>query len=111
MSDILLNMLTIRQKQIKDFVDGSIQRKNIAPTEREIASRFRISPSTVHEHLEALQEKGYLERAHGRARGIKISEPLPDLIKIPLLGYIAAGQPIEAIEDRAEMIIIPALRG
>ena len=109
MSDILLNMLTIRQKQIKDFVDGSIQRKNIAPTEREIASRFRISPSTVHEHLEALQEKGYLERAHGRARGIKISEPLPDLIKIPLLGYIAAGQPIEAIEDRAEMIIIPAV--
>ena len=102
-------MLTIRQKQIKDFVDGSIKRKNIAPTEREIAVKFKISPSTVHEHLEALQEKGYLERAHGRARGIKISDSLSGLIKIPLLGYIAAGQPIEAIENR-EMIAIPANR-
>ena len=52
------------------------------------------------------QEKGYLERAHGRARGIKISEPLPDLIKIPLLGYIAAGQPIEAIREK-ESIAVP----
>ena len=109
MSGILSHMLTVRQKQIKDFIGKSISRRNVAPTEREIASRFRISPSTVHEHLEALQERGHLEKAHGRARGIKISEPLSGLIKIPLLGYIAAGQPIEAIENR-EMIAVPASR-
>ena len=102
-------MLTIRQKQIKDFVDKSISRKQIAPTEREIASRFKISPSTVHEHLETLQEKGYLEKAHRRARGIKIPDSPAGLIRIPLLGYISAGQPIEAIRQR-ETIAIPSNR-
>lgn len=101
-------MLTPRQKQIKDFIDKVILKKNIAPTEREIAARFKISPSTAHEHLETLQEKGYLKKAHGRARGIKISDSLSGLINIPLLGYISAGQPIEAIEDRTQMIAIPA---
>lgn len=101
-------MLTIRQKQIKDFIDKSISRKNIAPTEREIAVKFKISPSTAHEHIETLQKKGYLERARGRARGIKISDSLSGLINIPLLGYISAGHPIEAIEDRTQMIAIPA---
>lgn len=101
-------MLTPRQKQIKDFIDKVILKKNIAPTEREIAARFKISPSTAHEHLETLQEKGYLEKARGRARGIKISDSLSGLINIPLLGYISAGNPIEAIEDRTQMIAIPA---
>lgn len=102
-------MLTVRQKQIKDFIDKSISIKQIAPTEREIATQFKISPSTVHEHLETLQKKGYLEKAHRRARGIKISDSPTRLIRIPLLGYIAAGQPIEAIANR-ETIAIPANR-
>lgn len=99
-------MLTTRQKEIKDFLDKVISKKGIAPTEREIAKKFKISPSTAHEHLETLEKKGYLEKAHGRARGIKISGMSSDLIKVPLLGRIAAGQPIEAIENYDETISI-----
>lgn len=99
-------MLTVRQKQIKDFVDKSISRKNIAPTEREIAARFKISPSTAHEHIETLQKKGYLEKAHGRARGIQARKTVR-MVRIPLLGVIAAGQPIDVIEQGRETIAVP----
>ena len=98
-------MLTPRQKQVKDFVNKTILKKGIAPTEREIARRFKISPSTAHGHLMVLQEKGYLEKAPGRARGIKIASAFK-LVKIPILGTIAAGQPIEAIQDK-ETIAVP----
>jgi len=98
-------MLTPKQKQIKDYINKIISKKDIAPTEREIAHRFKISPSTAHEHLATLYEKGYLEKASGRARGIQIVTE-SKLVKIPLLGTIAAGQPIEAIQNK-EMIAVP----
>jgi DNA adenine methylase len=100
-------MLTPRQKQVKDLVDKVIAKKGIAPTEREIARRLRISPSTAHEHLMILQDKGYLEKANGRARGIQIVKTSTKLVRIPLLGTIAAGQPIEALEMHGENIFIP----
>lgn len=100
-------MLTSRQKQLKDYINKIISEKGIAPTEREIARRFKISPSTTHEHLITLQQKGYLEKAHRRARGIQIHDPVSNLVKIPLLGTIAAGQPIEAISDSTESIAVP----
>ena len=99
-------MLTPRQKQLKDYINKIISKKGIAPTEREIARRFKISPSTAHEHLTTLQQKGFLEKAHGRARGIQIPDSISNLVKIPLLGTIAAGQPIEAIQIK-EMIAVP----
>ena len=99
-------MLTPRQKQLKDYINRIISEKGIAPTEREIARRFKISPSTTHEHLITLQQKGYLEKAHGRARGIQISDSVSNLVKIPLLGTISAGQPIEAIQNK-ELIAVP----
>ncbi len=98
-------MLTPRQKQIKDLVNKTILKNGIAPTEREIARRLKISPSTAHEHLDTLLNKGYIEKIPGRARGISISKPSP-LISIPLLGTIAAGQPIEAIQEK-ETIAVP----
>src|SRR3989344_381835 len=100
-------MLTPRQKQITDFVTKIVAQKGVAPTEREIAHHFRISGPTVHEHLTALKDKGYLEKTPGRARGIKIAKPgANSLIRIPLLGTIAAGQPIEAIQEK-ETIAVP----
>lgn len=100
-------MLTPRQKQIKDFVNKVIIKNDVAPSEREIARRFRISPSTAHEHLISLQNKGYLEKTHRQARGLKIADSLTGLVKIPLLGTIAAGYPIEAIQEK-ETIAIPS---
>ena len=100
-------MLTLKQKQTKDFVTKIISKKGVAPSEREVARHFRISASTAHEHLEMLREKGYLQKEPGRARGIKITEPNNEkLVLVPLLGRIAAGKPIEAIEDK-KMIAIP----
>lgn len=90
-------MLTARQKQIFDFINTTLRRRKVAPTHWEIARHFRLSsPATVHEHLQALREKGYLEKQPRRARAIQIRRPKRDLITIPLLGTIAAGEPIEA---------------
>ena len=99
-------MLTPRLKQIRDFVVETLSEKDMAPTEREIASKFKISPSTAHEHLESLRVKGYLKKVRGRARGINILKSTTTLVRIPLLGTIAAGQPIEAIQDK-ETIAVP----
>src|SRR3989338_45545 len=99
-------MLTSRQKQIRDFVKKIIKKNSVAPSEREIARHFRLSASTMHEHLETLRGKGYLQKARGRARRIRVIEPSNEnLVRIPLLGRIAAGQPIEAIEDKETIVI------
>ena len=100
-------MLTQRQKQIKDYIGKIITRNGVAPTEREIAKHLKISGPTVHEHLNALKQRGHLEKNPGRARGIRvIKSPSSGLVRIPLLGAIAAGKPIEAIQDK-EMIAVP----
>lgn len=99
-------MLTTRQKQIKEFINKTLDKKDVAPTEREIARQFKISPSTAHEHLETLHEKGYLEKARGRARGIKVLGSSAKLVRIPLLGTIAAGQPLTLFDLPKETIAV-----
>lgn len=100
-------MLTKRQKQILDFINQKLSQKGIAPTLEEIARHFRLaSQATVHEHLQALQKKGYLNRRPRQARAMDISQTAP-LIKIPLLGTIAAGEPIHVFEEQKETIAVP----
>ncbi|MBI2623549.1 MAG: transcriptional repressor LexA [Candidatus Liptonbacteria bacterium] len=99
-------MLTPRQKQISDFVKKTIEKNDVAPSEREIAKHFRISASTAHEHLETLRGKGYLQKAPRRARAVTVTDPEMELVRVPLLGRIAAGQPIEAIQEK-ETIAVP----
>ncbi len=104
-------MLTTRQKQLSDFIKKTITKKGVAPSEREIARHFRISASTTHEHLEMLKEKGYVRKERGRARTLQTTEPKGErLVRIPLLGRIAAGAPIEAIKEGMETIAIPQSR-
>lgn len=77
-------MLTVRQKQIFDFVEEQISRKGVAPTHHEIAGRFKLSSvATVHEHLEALQEKGYIQKERGRARALSVHNPKSNSVSIP----------------------------
>jgi len=100
-------MLTPKQKQILDFVRNRISKKRLAPTHKEIAKRFHLSSvATVHEHLAALEKKGYLTKHRGQARAIAPSTESENLISIPLLGTIAAGEPIEAIQE-TESIAVP----
>jgi len=101
-------MLTKRQKQIFDYIKKFIKAKDYAPSLDEIRRHFRLSSkSTIHQHIEAIRAKSYLEKFDYQARSIEISENKnAKLAEIPLLGTIAAGQPIEAIEH-PETIQIP----
>lgn len=104
-------MLTKRQKEILSFIEKYIKENDYSPSFQEIAKRFKLSSvGTIHKHLKNLKERGYLEKIKNQPRSIKLKdrrERLSDLIKIPLLGTIAAGQPIEAIEIPNEFITIP----
>jgi SOS regulatory protein LexA len=95
-------MLTKRQKQIFDYLKKFIKEKGYSPSLEEIGRHFRLSSlSTVHQHLENLRAKGYLEKLKNQPRSIEISNKKKpgNLVEIPILGVIAAGQPIEAIKD------------
>ena len=102
-----MQTLTKRQKQILDFIAKYIKKSGISPTYEEIGKRFKLSAlSTVHQHVEALINKNYLLKNDNSSRGIEIKKTVDDFIQIPLKGTIAAGQPIEAIEEK-ETIAIP----
>ena len=102
-----MQTLTKRQKQILDFIGGYIKKRNISPTYKEIKKRFRLSAlSTVHQHVEALISKGYLSKNDYSSRGLEVKNTVNDFIQIPLTGTIAAGQPIEAIQEK-EIIAVP----
>lgn len=100
--------LTKRQKQILDYIKTYIKKNGISPTFEEIKKHFKLSAlSTVHQHIETLVKKDFLEKNGSSARGLELKKKNPyNLTKIPLLGTIAAGQPIEAIETRDENITI-----
>ncbi len=99
-------MLTKRQNQIHKFINEYTGKHEVSPTIQEIANRFHLSVSTVHEHLQAIEKKGYLKKDHGQARAMETQNPNEGLVWVPLLGTIAAGQPIEAIEIPNETIAI-----
>jgi len=103
-------MLTTRQKQVLDFIKSYYSHRGIYPSLVEIKSHLKLSSvSTVHYHIKTLQELGYLHRIKNCPRGIEVFEK-EEMVKIQVLGTIAAGQPIEAIEDREETIAIPKNR-
>lgn len=91
--------LTKRQKEILDFIAGFIERNGYSPSMEEIAENFNIaSLNAVYKHLEALKNRGYLQRDANRARSIQLAPGLePGVQSLPLLGYIAAGRPMEAV--------------
>ena len=101
-------MLTPKQKQIFEYIKKYIKRKGCSPSLEEVGRRFKLAKSTIHQHVETLRERGYLNKFNYRARSIEILEnkKFSDLVEIPLLGTITAGEPIEAIEDK-ETIEVP----
>ena len=92
--------LTRRQREILDYVAEHIGAKGYAPSFEEIARKFGFqSLATVHEHLTNLERKGYIRRAPNESRGIEVVPPKGQTgaTELPLLGLVAAGEPIEAI--------------
>lgn len=102
--------ITKRQKEVLDFIKKFINEKGYSPTLEEIKKKLKLSAvSTIHQHINALISKGYIKKFDNLARAIEISSDLKEnlnFIEIPLLGIIAAGEPIEAIEI-PETISIP----
>ena len=93
--------LTKRQKEILDYIEHSIAENGYAPTLEEIGERFELrSMATVHKHLSNLETKGLIRRKWNHSRAIEVTDDRrrPASITIPLLGRVAAGRPIEAIE-------------
>ena len=109
-------MLTSQENNALKFIRQYLAQYGFAPKFKEIGLAIGVnSQGTVHRYVQALEDKGYIERAKGNARGMNLVElPLVSPPIIPLAGKIAAGLPIEAIEDQqelnlAEMFIGPEL--
>ena len=92
--------LTKRQREILDYLQEFIQQHGYAPSLEEIGRRFSLSSlATVHKHLTNLQEKGFIRRSWNRSRSVELlaARTGQRALELPLLGYVAAGLPIEAV--------------
>jgi len=101
--------LTRRQKEILDFVTRYLNKKGYAPTIEEICEHFGLSSlATVHKHLTNLQAKGFIKRSWNRSRAMELvpSEVEVTAAALPLLGRVAAGMPIEAVQAN-DTIFVP----
>lgn len=98
-------MLTKKQKQVLDFITEYSKKHGYAPSLEEIQRHFKLaSVSTAHFHVAKLGSLGYLQREEGKPRAIELYES-GNMVQIPLLGTIAAGEPIEALEQKETIAI------
>ncbi len=95
-----------RERQMLDFIAQFIQRYGFAPTLKEIGEALSMaSPATVHEHIDRLRQKGFIKKLDGTSRGLDIVKEnyrysgAEGSIELPVLGYIAAGTPLEPYTD------------
>ena len=107
--------LTKRQHRVLEFIVRIVEEQGLPPTLREIGERFGIaSTHGVWRHLHALERKGYIRRREGQARGIElITERVHKLFygrhHIPLVGRVAAGEPVLAVENIEELLSLEEL--
>lgn len=107
--------LTSRQKEILEYIKKFSAQKKYPPSIREIAANFNLSsPATAHVHVNKLIEKGYLKRGKGSNHLLELLVPNEfekdndNVVTVPLLGKVTAGNPIEAIEVPNEVIGLPS---
>jgi repressor LexA len=106
----MLAPLTPRQKEILEFIDMYYELHNLSPSLEEIRKHFNLSAvSTVHEHVDKLKKKGYLQKEMNQARGIKTihQQDFTDdsATEISILGTITAGDPIEPVEVPEPLVV------
>jgi repressor LexA len=126
--------LTERQREVLDFITSSIERRGFPPTLREIGEHFGIrSTNGVNDHLKALEKKGFLARDDKKSRAMRAVRPgaavagtrppVPngslavgaaaaafrlseDMVEIPVVGRVAAGQPLLAVENVEDTVVV-----
>ncbi len=106
-------MLTSQENNALKFIRQYLAQYGYAPKFKEIGLAIGVtSQGTVHRYVQSLENKGYIERAKGNARGMSLVElPLVSPPVIPLAGRIAAGLPIEAVEDQQELNLAEMFMG
>lgn len=100
-----MERLTGRQEEVLAAVKEMTAERGWPPTVRELARRLGIGPRAAFEHVAALVRKGYLEKEEGRPRALAPAGKTPAL-ELPLLGRVAAGPPILAIEEREGTVAV-----
>jgi repressor LexA len=100
--------LTPKQWKIYGFIAEQIENTGLPPTFREIARRFRIQLKAAQDHVAALEKKGAVTRAKERARGILVAarQEGTRLMRLPLLGRVPAGSPVEAIAQAEDFLSV-----
>lgn len=101
-------ILTKRQKEMIDYLDGYIAEHGYAPTLEEIGAHFDLSSlATVHKHLTNLEDKGLIKRKWNHSRAVELvsQKKKAAAVELPLLGRVAAGVPIEAIETPGSIVV------
>ena len=104
--------ITNRQQQVLDYIGVHIQRDGRPPTLREIGKHFHmVSTNAVRTILTSLEHKGYLRRHRYLSRGIDLTNPVTpasvgSVTSVPILGSVAAGQPLLAVENREGVLLI-----
>ena len=106
--------LTRRQREVLGFIEEYLNEKGYPPSVRDIAARFGlVSAAGVHKHIKALVRKNFLSKDDKLSRSLRILKPESDssgsrhFVELPLAGYVAAGLPIEAIQQNQEFVAIP----
>ena len=113
-----MDSLSKRQQQIYDFIESYIEQKGFGPTVREICEAVNLSsPSTVHVHLKTLEDKGYIVRDSLKSRSIALphkeepqahgSAAYGNSISLPVVGRVAAGEPILAEQNIENTLTLP----
>jgi len=103
-------VLTKRQKEVLDFLVSFLNKHGYSPSFEEIAKSLKLtSLATVHKHITTLERKGFIRRGYNQSRSIEVTQlPRPvreqvlqrQVVELPLAGRIAAGRPLEAVEER-----------
>ena len=106
-------MLTTQEQNTLQFIRNYLAQHGYAPKFKEIGMAIGVSSQgTIHRYVQSLEDKGYINRAKGNSRGMSLVElPLVSPPTIPLVGKIAAGLPIEAIEDQQELNLAEMFMG
>lgn len=103
-----MKTLTAKQQAVLAFVEDFFQQQGYPPTVREVAAHFGIQPRAAADHLAALKRKGYLHREPGRSRGLAlVGRATEAVVEVPILGQIAAGQPLLATQQIEDTLPLP----
>ena len=100
--------LTKRQREIYEYLKDYIRSQGYAPSISEIGKHFQLSsPATVHKHLAHLEDKGLIRKQQNLSRAIEVVPESGNALSFPLLGEIAAGKPLEALDQSEVVDLLP----